>query len=284
MADEGYRRAFDRKPRFVPLLGRARDGSRGRRRDRGRRDRRARRWRCCSGAPACASSSTKRGVSRARSPAAKGSCRRASPCSSGSGCATPSAGGRSRPCATTASASTAEAPFPPAPAGAGASRSAQRRLRLDDALLGGGARDAAACASSRTPPVEGAGDRGRARRRPARRRRAPARRAWSSAPTASTRRCGARWGSTRRARADRRVGVRMHFRLARRTHEPSDAWRSSSAAATSSTRRRCPTASCWWPALGDRARLRPAARARALERWIAEQPFLRELARRRRRR
>ena len=72
----------------------------------------ARRWRCCWVAPDCASRSTTRDASRARSPAARGSCRPAWPCCDGWDCARRSAGAPLQACATTASASRAESRLP----------------------------------------------------------------------------------------------------------------------------------------------------------------------------
>ena len=115
---------------------------------------------------------------------------------------------------------TAEAASRRARTGPCPSRSAQRRLRAGPDVAGGGARDAGR-ARVRGGAGRGRRDRRRPRGRPARRRRAPAGRPgrrrrrprFARAPLARAR-------SPRRA-ANRRVGVRTHYRLAAGRSEPS---------------------------------------------------------------
>ena len=168
---------------------------------------------------------------------------------------------------------TAEAPFPPRRARRAVAL-AQRRLRLDEALLGA-ARATPGVRVFEEAPVEGAGARERPRRRAARRRRAPARRAGrrrrrprlARAALAGARRAARAAGAARRAHA---------LPPGRRTRRPATASRSSSAAATSSTWRRCPTASCWWRPRRRTARSQ-AARAPRSRAGSPSQPLLREL-------
>ena len=194
MADESYRRAFERKPRFCPCFRAPRETCHGRRRNRGRRT-----GGRDAGAAARARGSVRRALRGQDVPAREAvrrgdHARRASPCWSASACATPWAGGRSRPSATTASALTAEAGFPPAPDGTAPVVLGAAALAAGSDVAGGGARDARR-ARVRGGAGRGRRDRGRARDRPARRRRAAARAAWWSAPTASIRPCAARSGS-----------------------------------------------------------------------------------------
>ena len=159
-------------------------------------------------------------ASRARSRAAKGSCPPASRCWSGWGCASAVGG---RPLARVryhGFGLTAEAGFPARADGRRPSRSAQRRLHLDEALLAA-ARATPGVRVFEEAPVEGAaieGGRAIGLRVGGELRRgglvvgadgleSPVRRSL---------------GLERRARAgSRRVGVRMHFRLAAGQPEPS---------------------------------------------------------------
>ena len=187
----------------------------------------------------------------------------------------PSAAGRSRPSATTASGMTAESRLPAARGrDRRPSRSASGGWLLDRDVAGRGARDAGRAR------VRGGAGRGR------RDRAAAARSACASAAS-----CGAAaWSSgadgldspvrrslglDRRGRGDRRVGVRMHYRLAAGRGEPSRleifVGRGYELYAAP-----LPDGELLLAALADRARLRSAARATSMERWIGEQPLLRD--------
>ena len=169
---------------------------------------------------------------------------------------------------------TAEAGFPAARGRRGArSRSAQRRLHLDETLLAA-ARATPGVRVFEEAPVEGAAiENGRA---------------VGLRVGGELRRGGLVVGADglespvrRSLGLDRARGASIGASAcACTTGSPPGATsrrasRSSSAAATSCTRRRSPTASCCSAALGDRDVLGPSARA-AMDRWIGEQPLLRE--------
>ena len=261
MADEAYRRAFDRKPRFLPWR-RADHGCRRRNRGRrtGGRD---------AGAAARARGSERRALRGARR------FPREKPCGEGimpAGVAVlerlglrDAVGGR--PLASVryhGFGMTAEAASRRAPTGRRPSRSASGGWRLDQALLAA-ARATPGVRVFEEAPVEGAAIEAGARSACASAASCGAA-AWWSAPTASIRPCAARWGSIAAARGEAGASACACTTASRPAATSLRASRSSSAAATSCTRRRCPTASCCSPALGDRDALRSE---RARRRWSA---------------